>query len=83
MEDVAQGCRTAGIGCIDCKKILIENVFEYLEPIWEKRDELVSDPGMLFDIARKGSEKARLVAEDTMQKVREIMGTGIGGHDVE
>ncbi|MGD0282990.1 MAG: tryptophan--tRNA ligase [Dissulfurispiraceae bacterium] len=74
LEFVAHGCRTAEIGCLDCKKILIGNIINYLGPVWKKRDELVSDPGMLFDIARKGSEKARLVAEDTMKVVREIMG---------
>lgn len=74
LEFVAHGCRTAEIGCIECKKILIKNIFDYLGPIWKKRDELVSSPDMLFDIARKGSEKARAVAEETMTTVREIMG---------
>ncbi|MBZ0156685.1 MAG: tryptophan--tRNA ligase [Alphaproteobacteria bacterium] len=73
-EEVAQGCRTAGIGCIDCKKVLIRNVFHYLAPLWEKRNELVSNPKMLFDIARKGSEKAKAETEETMKIVREIMG---------
>ncbi|MFO0754116.1 MAG: tryptophan--tRNA ligase [Thermodesulfovibrionales bacterium] len=72
--EVAQGCRTAGIGCIDCKKVLIRNVFHYLAPLWEKRNELISNPEMLFDIARKGSEKAQAVTEETMKTVREIMG---------
>jgi tryptophanyl-tRNA synthetase len=79
VEEVAQGCRTADIGCIDCKKILIKNVFDYLGPIWEKRSGLVNNPDMLLDIAQKGSEKARVVAEDTMKKVREIMGLVRGG----
>ena len=42
--EVAEGCRTAGIGCIDCKKVLIRNVFKVLEPIWAKRDELLRNP---------------------------------------
>jgi tryptophanyl-tRNA synthetase len=71
---VAEGCRTAGIGCIDCKKILIRNVFTCLEPIWNRRNELLSDPDKLYEIARHGSKKASLVAEETMQSVREIMG---------
>jgi tryptophanyl-tRNA synthetase len=73
-EEVAEGCRTAGIGCIDCKKILISNVMDYLAPLWEKRNELLQRPDMLFDIARKGSEKARREAEETMGIVRETMG---------
>ncbi|MCC6346427.1 MAG: tryptophan--tRNA ligase [Nitrospirales bacterium] len=72
--EVAQGCRTAAIGCIDCKKVLIKNVFHYLAPLWEKRSELLSNPKTLFDIARKGSEKAQAVTEETMKTVREIMG---------
>ena len=74
LEFVAHGCKTAEIGCIDCKKILIKNVFAYLEPIWEKRNELINNPDVLFDIAQKGSEKARLAAEETMKIVRELMG---------
>lgn len=74
IEEVAEGCRTAGIGCIDCKKILIKNVFAYLEPIWEKRRELTGNPDLLYDIARKGSDKARSEAEKTMRLVRETMG---------
>jgi len=76
INEVAHGCRTAGIGCIDCKKILIKNVFNYLEPIWKKRDELIHKPDMLFEIAKKGSEKAQKVAEDTLRLVREAMGLG-------
>jgi tryptophanyl-tRNA synthetase len=78
LEFVSNGCRTAEIGCIECKKILIRNIFDYLEPIWKKRNELVSNPDMLFDIARKGSDKARLVAENTMNLVREILGLAGG-----
>jgi tryptophanyl-tRNA synthetase len=72
--EVAQGCVTAGIGCIDCKKILIKNVFKVMEPIWEKRTELINNPALLDDIAAKGTEKARKVAEETMRLVRETMG---------
>ncbi|MCL0083201.1 tryptophan--tRNA ligase [Thermodesulfovibrionales bacterium] len=74
VDEVAQGCRTAGIGCIDCKKILIRNLFEYMEPLWKRRDELVSNPEMVLEIARKGSQKAGKEAEETMKLVREAMG---------
>ncbi len=74
IEYADAGCRTADIGCIDCKKILIKNVFQYLEPIWKRRNELISNPDLLFDIAKKGSEKAKLAAEETMQLAREAMG---------
>ena len=72
--EVAQGCVTAGIGCIDCKKILIRNVFKVMEPIWAKRTELINNPDLLDDIAAKGTEKAKKVTEETMRLVREAMG---------
>jgi tryptophanyl-tRNA synthetase len=73
-EEVAKGCRTAGIGCIDCKKILIQNVFKVMEPIWTKRNKLLHNPEVLHDIADRGTAKAKKVAEETMQLVREAMG---------
>ncbi|HMK55445.1 MAG TPA: tryptophan--tRNA ligase [Dissulfurispiraceae bacterium] len=74
IEYCAHGCRTAAIGCIECKKILIKNVFTYLEPIWKRRAELINNPDELYEIAKRGSEKAALVAEETMKTVRKVMG---------
>jgi tryptophanyl-tRNA synthetase len=73
-EKVAVGCRTAGIGCIECKKILIKNVFKVMEPIWARRNELINNPDVLHDIIKKGTKKAWKVAEETMQLVREAIG---------
>ncbi len=73
-EEVAEGCRTAGIGCIDCKKILIKNLLTLLEPIWEKRNNLLKQPGILEDIIESGSAKARETASLTMNEVREAIG---------
>lgn len=74
--EVAHGCRTAGIGCIDCKKVLIRNVFRLLEPIWQRRQELLGNPGRLAEIAMHGTGKARQTVEETMALVRETMGLG-------
>lgn len=73
-EFVAHGCRTAEIGCIDCKKILIKNVFKVMEPIWERRNELLKDPDILRDMVNKGNQKARKAARETMSLVRDAMG---------
>lgn len=73
-DQVAEGCRTAGMGCIDCKRVLIRNVFRVLEPIWAKRSELLSNPGVLRAIVDSGNEKARKTARETMVLVREAMG---------
>ena len=73
-DEVVKGCITAGIGCIDCKKILLKNIFRVMEPIWEKRKELIDNPDMLDDVVKKGTEKAKKTVEETMQRVRDAMG---------
>lgn len=73
-DEVTVGCRTAGIGCIDCKKVLIRNVFKVLEPIWTKREELISNPSKVLETVDKGTEKARKAAQETMGLVRKAMG---------
>ncbi|MDA8077928.1 MAG: tryptophan--tRNA ligase [Nitrospiraceae bacterium] len=73
-DEVAEGCRTAGIGCIDCKKVLIKNVFKVLEPIWRKREQLINNPDQLKEIVDKGTDKARKAAQETMVLVRKAMG---------
>jgi tryptophanyl-tRNA synthetase len=73
-DEVVKGCITAGIGCIDCKKILLKNIFSILEPMWGKRNELITNPDMLDDIVKRGTEKATKTVEETMQLVRDAMG---------
>ncbi len=72
-NNVAEGCSTAGIGCIDCKKILIKNLFTVLEPIWEKRKYFLEKPDYLEDIIASGSKKAGRTASETMEKARKAM----------
>ncbi len=73
-DEVAEGCRTAGIGCIDCKKVLIKNLMTVLEPIWNRRSELLDNPDKLEDIISSGSNKAQKAAAATMEKVRDVIG---------
>ena len=73
-DEVAEGCRTAGIGCIDCKKVLIRNLFTVLEPIREKRNYYIEKPDLLEDIIESGSKKAREVAVETMLDARKAIG---------
>ncbi len=73
-EEVAEGCRTARIGCIDCKKILIKNVVKVMEPIWARRNELLNNPELLYSVVEKGNTRARKTANETMVLVREAMG---------
>jgi tryptophanyl-tRNA synthetase len=69
----AAGCRSAGIGCLDCKGKLIEHLLKRLEEIHARRPELASRPDTVWDILREGSKKARAVAQATMDEVRAAM----------
>lgn len=68
-DEVAEGCRTAGIGCLDCKAILIKNILNVLEPIWANRRKLIEKPGIIKDIVQSGTEKARKTAQETINEV--------------
>lgn len=67
------GCRTAEIGCIDCKRGLLKHLLPVLEPIAAKRRELETKPGEVEDILEKGNAAARKVAQETMADVRKAM----------
>lgn len=70
----AQGCRTAAIGCLDCKGRLFENLMKLLDPIRERYQELMSRPDDLRQQLRAGAEKARKVARATLDEVYEAIG---------
>jgi tryptophanyl-tRNA synthetase len=74
VDYVADQCRTAGWGCLDCKRLLADNVTEAFVPMRERADHLKSDPRRVLEILEAGAEKARSVAERTMCGVRERMG---------
>lgn len=74
VREIDKECRRAGIGCSDCKKILIKRVKEYLAPIQEKRNYYLTHLGEVEEIIREGTKKARGVAQNTMVEVREVIG---------
>jgi tryptophanyl-tRNA synthetase len=69
---VEQGCRTAGIGCLECKKTMIKHVLAELEPMRARRAELKPDDAR--DVLATGNRRARALAEATMAEVRDAMG---------
>ena len=71
---VAEGCRSAGIGCLECKKPIIDAINAELEPIRQRAADIERNPDMLRSIVAEGCARAREVAEDTMDEVREAMG---------
>jgi tryptophanyl-tRNA synthetase len=72
-EWAAAGCRTAGIGCLDCKAKLAEHLLERLEGVHARRPEFARRPDTVWDILIEGSKAAREVAEATMEDVRGAM----------
>lgn len=73
---VQEGCRSAGIGCLDCKKPLIEAVQDELKPIRIRAQDYSSNPDLVKTIVAEGCEKARDAARSTLEEVREAMGLG-------
>jgi len=69
----AEGCRTAGIGCRDCKAALKESLVRRLAPISERRNALAADPAAVDRILADGAERARTVAASTLGDVRRAM----------
>jgi len=72
-EWAAAGCRSAGIGCLDCKAKLAEHMLERLAGVHSRRPELAKRPDTVWDVLIEGSKKAREVAEATMEEVRGAM----------
>jgi len=70
---VREGCRTAGIGCLDCKQPVIEAVLDELRPIRERVRELEQQPDLVRNLINDGCEAARDVARETMEEVRHAM----------
>ncbi len=71
---VQEGCRSAGIGCLDCKKPVIEAVQAELEPIRKRAEEYSANPDMVRTVVAQGCERAREEAQATLDEVREAMG---------
>ncbi|CAN5218544.1 tryptophan--tRNA ligase [soil metagenome] len=72
----AHGCRTAGIGCIECKTPVAESIEKVIEPIRERAMTYVERPNLVREILDAGCDRARVVARETMRDVREAMGLG-------
>jgi tryptophanyl-tRNA synthetase len=71
---VQQGCRSAGIGCIECKQPVIDAVLAEQEPMRERARMYEEDPQLVRNIIADGCEKARKLAQETMRDVREAIG---------
>jgi tryptophanyl-tRNA synthetase len=77
MAKVNEGCRSAGIGCIECKGWAADSLLQLLSPMQERRRKFEDNPKLAWDILEAGSERARKVSGETMKDVRASMGMSL------
>src|SRR5271154_5895458 len=77
MAKVNEGCRSAGIGCIECKGWAADALIEVLNPMQERRQKYEGNPRLAWDILEAGTERARKGAGETMDDVRAAMGMAL------
>lgn len=73
LEWAANGCRTAGIGCIECKAKMADHLIEWIAPVRERRLEYEKHPKRVLEVIDEGSKKARVEAVKTIERVREAV----------
>jgi tryptophanyl-tRNA synthetase len=73
-EWVQQGCRSAGIGCLECKQPIIDAMLKEQMPMHERAQQYLDNPGLVRDVIDEGCNRARALAQETMRDVREAMG---------
>jgi tryptophanyl-tRNA synthetase len=73
LDWAAHGCRTAEIGCIDCKKKMVEHLVTWITPVRERRLEYEKHPAQVLEMIQEGSQRARVEAQKTMERVREAV----------
>ena len=73
LEEIATECRSAAIGCVDCKKLLAQEINETLEPFRERRKDLAAKPDYIREVLADGARRAQAIARETMKEVKEKM----------
>jgi tryptophanyl-tRNA synthetase len=71
---VTQGCKSAGIGCLECKQPLIDGILAEQQPMLARAEPYIANPKIVREIVDAGTERARVTARETMREVREAMG---------
>jgi tryptophanyl-tRNA synthetase len=75
---VEEGCRSAGIGCLECKRVLADNINAVLAPIQERYAELQADTARVEAVVRRGAEQAQAIATEVMAEVKDALGLYAG-----
>ena len=73
LDWASHGCRTAGIGCIECKAAMADHLIKWIEPIRQRREDYQQQPQHVLEILDTGSTRARMVAQETIERVREAV----------
>ncbi|MCS7171752.1 MAG: tryptophan--tRNA ligase [Aquificaceae bacterium] len=76
VEEVERDCKSGRLGCVDCKKLMLEELESFLTPFREKRESFARDRNRLMEIVKLGSERARMIAIQTMEEVRRQIKVG-------
>jgi tryptophanyl-tRNA synthetase len=74
VDQIEVDCRSAAIGCVDCKKKFAQNLAEYFAPFRERRARFASDPDYVWDVLREGARRAEAIANEVMGEVRAAVG---------
>ncbi len=74
LDDIAEQCRSARIGCVDCKMLLAEGINAALSPFRERRAQLAANPKYVTDVLADGAQRARSIARETLKEVKQKMG---------
>ncbi|MDR4507572.1 MAG: tryptophan--tRNA ligase [Candidatus Brocadiaceae bacterium] len=77
IENINAVCRTAEIGCVQCKKILADAIIEALAPIRQRYEQLIQEPDVLLDIVKTGAKRCKEIAGNTMHEVKKKMGLSL------
>lgn len=74
LAEIAESCRCANLGCVDCKRLLAKGINDALAPFRAKRTDLAAKPGLVDDVIEDGARRARAIARETLREVKEKMG---------
>jgi tryptophanyl-tRNA synthetase len=74
VNDLGEKCRTAQIGCVDCKKLLAQNINEFLSPFRDRRAQFASNPSYIQDVLEDGKKRAAVIARQTISEVKQKIG---------
>lgn len=74
LDDLANQCRSAKIGCVDCKRLLAQEINSTLKSFRQRRAALATKPGYITDVLADGANRARVIARETLREVKQKMG---------